>query len=224
MAQWKEPPDSLDFFPTQPFATRQFIEHALAPLGLYRRDHIVWEPSCGEGHMARVLCEYFDTVHASDIFDYGAGYPVFDFLSLEPGQLGAGLPLPFGPVDLIIGNPPFGPATNPRIVRFILTALQHARLGVAMFGRIQMLEGIKRFERVWRPWRRHVVFAQHVERVPLFKGRLEESEGSATAYGWIVIRKDKTFPETLPGFQVTAIPTMFIPPCRKALERPGDYD
>ena len=29
----------------------------------------VLEPAAGEGHMAEVLREYFDRVHASDVFD-----------------------------------------------------------------------------------------------------------------------------------------------------------
>ena len=94
-----------------------------------------------------------------------------------------------------------------------------------MFGRIQMLEGGKRFARIWRPWQRHAVFAQHVERVPLAKGRImDQDESTATAYGWMLIVKDREFEPVLDGFDVTAIPTLFIAPCRKALERPGDYD
>lgn len=223
MARRVEPHNSLDYFPTLPFATRAFVEHVLKPLGLYRREATVWEPAAGEGHMVRVLSEYFDTVHASDVFDYGVGYPTFDFLSLEPGQLG--LPAPFGDeVDWIISNPPFGPASNPRIVRFVLIALAHARVGVAMFGRIQMLEGAKRFNRIWRAWQSHALYAQHVERVPLAKGRiLPKEDGSATAYGWLLILKKQQFSPIFPGLDIVAVPTIFIPPCRKRLERDDDY-
>ena len=62
MAQRVEPPDSLDYFPTPPWATRALIEHVivpdLCPAGdVYTAS--VWEPACGEGHMARPLAEYF---------------------------------------------------------------------------------------------------------------------------------------------------------------------
>jgi hypothetical protein len=41
--------------------------------------HSVWEPACGEGHMAKVLKEYFGRLDASDIYPYGYG-EVLDFL------------------------------------------------------------------------------------------------------------------------------------------------
>jgi len=234
MAQRQEPPDSLDDFPTQPFAVRQLIEVVLQPMGLVERNQVVWEPAANRGHMVRVLREYFDTVHASDVLDYGVGFPVFDFLSLEAGQLGPGMP--FGDVDWVITNPPFGPASAPRLLRFALTALQFARVGIAMFGRIQMLEGGKRFDAVWRPYARQAFYVQHVERVPLHKGRLldpskeywDEDSGrmkrpsSATSYGWMVVSR-KDLPPALPDMGVDSVPVVFIPPSRAKFERPGDY-
>ena len=51
MAQRREPPDALDYFPTPPWATRALFRNVLPALGV---DAIgrVWEPACGEGHMA----------------------------------------------------------------------------------------------------------------------------------------------------------------------------
>ncbi len=222
MARRVEPHDSLDHFPTQPFAVRAFVERVMVPLDLYNQGDTVWEPACAEGHMVRVLREYYQTVHGSDVFDYGAGFKEFDFLNLEEGQFRADPP--FGEVDWIITNPPFGPAKNPRFIRFTEVALSLARRGVVMFGRIQMLEAGGRFNRIWRPWERHALFAQHVERVPLAKGRLLEKMGSASAYGWLVIVKDREFPPVLPGHDVVAIPTVFIPKCRAEMTRAGDYE
>jgi hypothetical protein len=57
MAARQEPADSLDFFPTPPFATRALIERALPALGIGRTDLLdmaAWESACGEGHMALV--------------------------------------------------------------------------------------------------------------------------------------------------------------------------
>ena len=51
MAQRSEPRDSLDDFPTPPWATRALCEkligarHDLAGMS-------VWEPACGQGYMA----------------------------------------------------------------------------------------------------------------------------------------------------------------------------
>jgi hypothetical protein len=57
MAQRREPPDALDYFPTPPWATRALFEHVLPALGI---DGVgtVWEPACGEGHMAAVIGEF----------------------------------------------------------------------------------------------------------------------------------------------------------------------
>jgi len=69
--------------------------------------HSVWEPACGEGHMAKVLKEYFGRLDASDIFPFGYG-EVMDFLA----------PQAVRDTAWIITNPPF------RLVeRFALKAL-----------------------------------------------------------------------------------------------------
>jgi hypothetical protein len=217
-----EPADSLDYFPTPPWATRALVEAVLRPLGLWRRDALVWEPAAGEGHMARPLAEYFDRVVASDIHDYGLGDPVFDFLALEPGRNAAPPDFLEGSPDWIITNPPFGPAADPRVVRFTLAALAHARAGVAMFARVQVLEGGDRYQRLWRPFHERLIWCQFAERVPIARGRVSE-ESAATATGWLVATAEPRFPPLDAGGLV-AVPTLIIPPGqRKRLERDGDY-
>jgi hypothetical protein len=168
-----EPGDSLDYFPTPPWATRALIEHVL-PLHLDRSELprlSAWEPACGEGHIAEVLREYFGEVHATDIFDYGYG-ELGDFLAEETGDLFA---------DWIITNPPFADKAE----QFVLRALARAHRGVAMFFRVQWLDTIGRYERIFRdyPPTRLAFFA---ERVPLHKGRWEPEGDTATAYMWLV--------------------------------------
>ncbi len=220
MARRVEPPDSLDLYPTPPWATRAIIEHVLKPYGLFNAEDRVWEPASGLLHMVRPLREFYSDVLASDIFDYGMGARLFDFLSLAD-DLGPKVP-PFGPVDWIFSNPPFGPAANPRITRFIEIAADHARRGVAMFGRIQALESEGRFKRIWERFKGQALWAQHVERVPLVKGRYDPEVDTASAYGWFVLDKQRGFECPSPP-DLVSIPTVFIPPCRKRLERPGDY-
>lgn len=101
MAQRHEPPDSLDFFPTPPWATRAFLRHVLpvAAPGLVVRS--ACDPAAGEGHMAEVLRETIPDVRASDVFDYGRGYPVADFLDARR---------PVARADLFATNPPFNAA------------------------------------------------------------------------------------------------------------------
>src|ERR1700678_3136589 len=115
MAQRREPPRALDFFPTPPWATRALFRHVLPAIGI---DTIssVWEPACGEGHMAAVVAEFVgSSVTASDIFDYGYGLAPVDFLN-DPR-----LVCP----KWIITNPPFSAACE-----FTLRALDLATEGV----------------------------------------------------------------------------------------------
>jgi hypothetical protein len=81
MARRVEPADSLDFFPTPPWATRALCEHVLPLLKIPRGQLFrnAKDPACGQGHMALALADYFYGVLSADIFDYGFGR-VADFL------------------------------------------------------------------------------------------------------------------------------------------------
>ena len=195
MQQRKEPADSLDYFPTPPWATRALCEQ----LGGRDRlcDLVAWEPACGDGHMARPLAEYFGSVTASDVHPYGHGQ-VLDFLFPVPAPVAA---------DWIITNPPFRLAAE-----FVHRAVGIARQGLAMLVRTAFLEGIERHASLFsvhRPW----AVMQFVERVPMVKGRLDKSSSTATSYCWIVWRTDVCCPTQM----------LWIPPCRKRLERDQDY-
>ena len=65
MAQRNEAQDSLDNFPTPPWATRALLEHVIKQKNINELNCL--EPACGAGHMALALKEYFNTVTASDI-------------------------------------------------------------------------------------------------------------------------------------------------------------
>ena len=130
MNQRKEPADSLDFFPTPPFATRALCEYGLKPYHGDLKRASVWEPACGDGAMAKPLGEYFGDVRATDIHAYGYGEQ-HDFLL---GLTGA------PPPRWIITNPPFNLAQ-----RFAEIALAIARCGVALLVRTNFLESQARY-------------------------------------------------------------------------------
>lgn len=167
MGSRAEPDDSLDYFPTPPWATRALMERVF---GVDVRHLTACEPACGEGHIAEVLQEYFGLVIATDIHDYGYG-TVADFLDEETHVH----------ADWIITNPPFGDKAE----AFVLRAIERARCGVAMFLRLQWLETVGRYERIFKPYPPAVI-AQFAERVPLCKGRWNPEGDTATAYLWIV--------------------------------------
>ncbi len=232
MQQRAEPTDSLDDFPTPPWATRALLEF-LKQIGHPLDVQHAWEPACNRGQMARVLGEEFDQVWATDVHDYGyegmSGLVDFLMPDLEP---------PVG-IDWIITNPPFrlGP-------QFILRALELAEVGVAVLVRTSFDEGAARYEELFRdmpetwalPFVERVVMWQGVLLDPdvpvwrppkedpeastdddVIKGKMEKPS-SATSYQWLIWLK--------PCVDVDGVATSFkrrISPCRKALTRPGDY-
>lgn len=174
MGSRQEPDDSLDYFPTPPWATRALIESVLHPHLGVEPLRSAWEPACGEGHIAEVLREYFGRVIATDIFDYGYGDngpTSIDFLSDREKA----------DAEWIITNPPFGDKTE----QFVLRSIERARVGVAMFVRMQWLETIGRYERVFKD-NPPTLIAFFAERVNLCKGEWKPDGGTATAYIWLV--------------------------------------
>lgn len=89
-----------DFYPTPPDATRALLNFLNLPKGT-----IVWEPACGEGHMADEIERYGFIVKSSDI---STGE---DFLNI-----------PFKECDWIITNPPFSLSE-----KFIEKCIEHKR-------------------------------------------------------------------------------------------------
>lgn len=213
MQRRSEPHDSLDDFPTPPWATRALCEWLIAQGHSLCRD-TVREPCANRGYMVRPLLEYFSTVEASDIFDYGAGYPVQDYL--------------FGPLQHKVSwtfmNPPFRLAEQ-----FIGRALATSSKGVAVIVRSAFLEGTTRHKQLFSLTPPSDVL-QFTERVVMHKGKLPNPNvaiptfskklndyvlrkpSSATAYSWIVWDR----PSNSTRFH-------WIPPCREQLEKPEDY-
>lgn len=192
--------DSLEDFPTPPWATRALCEFLISE-GHDLAAQSCAEPAANRGHMVRPLLEHFACVLASDVHDYGIGYPVRDYLFGPASQL--------DPVHWTITNPPFRLAEQ-----FIARALELSRVGVAMFVRSAFLEGIGRFERLYRECPPTDVL-QFTERVVLHKGRLAPEGSTATAYCWLIWQKNR---EDAPFSALS-----WIAPCRKRLERVGDY-
>jgi hypothetical protein len=198
MAQRNEAADSPDDFPTPPWATRALAEHVLGG-----RDALAemtcLEPACGRGYMVQPLAEYFRQVDGFDAYHYGFA-PIRDFLTY---------PYEARSHDWVVTNPPFRLAEE-----FVLRAMTVARVGVAILARTVFLESVGRYDRIFRQ-RPPSKFAQFTERVPMVKGRLDQAATTATGYAWFVWRLDSPR-SSLPELA-------WVPPCRRKLERPGDY-
>ena len=225
MAQRAEPHDSLDDFPTPPWAGRALVEHLrrIAPGKTALKT--VWEPACNRGSLMLGLVDSFGFSIGTDIFDY--------FPDEGPSEsidfLWPGSDEHIGEVDWIITNPPFRLAEQ-----FIARAREVAQIGCAMLLRTSFIESEGRYERLFsaHPPTRILFFA---ERVVMLKGRLvragetdwqatemarrsdpdakERKASTATSYAWFIwIRGAEPMPPAwVPGGS------------RLRLERPGDY-
>src|SRR6266403_2752652 len=107
----------------------------------------------------------------------------------------------------IITNPPFRLAES-----FVQRSLVVARRGVAILARTVFIESVGRYRNIFEinpPTK----FAHYTERVPMVRGRLDRKASTATGYDWLDLEKAPAGSTRL----------MWVPPCRKALERDSDY-
>lgn len=142
----------------------------------------IWEPACGEGHLAKVFQAYGKNVKATDLIDRNFGRGGVDFLKNTEKFNGD-----------IVTNPPYKFA-----VPFIEKAMQTVNEGrkVCMFLKVQFMEGIehrKLFElfpimRVWVSTRR------------LQCGKNGFFSDSMVAYAWYVWQKGYKGPTELKWF------------------------
>lgn len=208
-----EPHDSLDDFPTPPWATRAICEFLIS-IGFDLWLSEVREPCANRGYMVAPLREYFRRVIASDIFDYGAGFDVRDYLFGLDGDISK--------TGWTFLNPPFRLAQE-----FIERARRLSREGVVVIARTAFSEGQGRAATMFLPTPPSYEL-QFSERVVMLKGRLVRSgevdpfadkpgtkASTATSYSAFVwLTRDIAPADTR---------KRWIAPCRLRLERPGDY-
>jgi hypothetical protein len=213
MQQRAEADDSLDDFPTAPWAVRALMEHlssfARWGIPLVQPTDYMREPAANRGFMVKALREYCRRVEAADVHDYGCGFAVKDYLWGEDPA----------PVDWTFTNPPFRLAEE-----FIARMIRTSRVGCGVIVRSAFLEGQDRYESLFSKHPPTMVL-QHVERVVMHKATLRrpgqkyidadgnvKTASTATAYTWLV---------WVNGMERQ--PFDWIPPCRLELEREGDY-
>lgn len=158
-----------DYYGTNPAAVESLLSRE-------EFDKKIWEPCAGKHNISNVLKSHAYKVWESDIFGYGLNHSIVDFLEYEGEWDG----------DLIT-NPPYNLAGD-----FVEKALKIVKPGkkLAMFLRLQFLEGQKRYNNIFvdNPPKTVYVFTkrQVCSKVDDF------TEGSAVAYVWIVWEKGFT--------------------------------
>ena len=183
--------EALDYYATPP----QEVTNILKTMGLEitAQDYVL-DPACGGGHMMKGIVDYFPRVQliGTDIKDrttqlikdlkentnstyyYGKEY---DFLSDE---------YPIKECDYIIMNPPFS-----IIIPFVQHSLNIAKKGVLMFGRLQFLESVARYEKIFIDNPPTDVWV-YVDRVACYKnGDFSTKPSSVQAYAWFYWDKEK---------------------------------
>ena len=112
---------AFEFYPTPPEATR-------ALLSVEAFDGDVWEPACGQGHIAKVMEAYGHRVVATDLVDHGYGLAGQDFLQNN-------VPL----AKHIITNPPYGRGLADAFCKHALNLTRQTGGSVAMLVAVQSL-------------------------------------------------------------------------------------
>lgn len=147
----------------------------------------MWEPACGEGHLARVLEAAGIQVVATDKYAWGYGRPSVDFLATRRCL-----------ADVIVTNPPFS-----QWAEFARHAIALKPRKVVLLGRTLLQEGAtigeffdRHLVRVWQSRRR-------VNLAPADKAAAMADKGHNTklAFAWYVLLPDKP-PELGDGYLV----------------------
>ena len=163
----KEEREENDFYATDPKAIDELLKRET-----FNKN--IWECAVGQGHLAERLKEYGYIVKCSDIVDRGyQNTELLDFL-FEFDEFNGD----------IITNPPYKLCSE-----FILKALDLIPTGnkVAMFLKLQTLEGGARYEQIYKynPPKTIYVFVKRIQcaKNGTFTGQ------SAVCYAWFVWEK-----------------------------------
>lgn len=169
--------DALDYYSTP----TEEVENILNTLQLDFNNTTILEPSAGGGHMLKGIHNYITNnqmnsfIYATDIQDRrGENIETgkqFDFLSDDYPYV--------HDIDYIIMNPPYS-----IIEPFTMKALGIANKGVLMLGRLQFLEGEKRYLNILHDNPPTDIYV-YVDRITCYKnGNTNEKTASAQAYAW----------------------------------------
>ena len=158
-----------DYYATEPKATEWLckLEHFAGP---------ILEPSCGEGHIAKVLMAHGYEVECRDLVNRGFGTPGKDFLAIDNTTWQGD----------IVTNPPYKFALE--FVRKALAIIPNGHK-VAMFLKIQFLEGKAR-RKLFDSTPPKTVWVSSSRLKCAMNGEFDAVGSSASCYAWFVWEKD----------------------------------
>jgi len=159
-----------DYYATPLSATKAILDREIL-------DGSIYEPACGEGHISKLLYQYYpdSKIYSTDLIDRGYGDKQLDFLTYDFKNF---------KFDNIVTNPPFKLAQE-----FIERSLELSNKKVIMFAKIQLLESKQRksmFEKT--PLKYIYVFSERQN--PLRNGSPVDENGkpwsSTMCFAWFV--------------------------------------
>jgi len=165
----KKDREQNDYYATHPKAVEQLLR-----LEIFKKN--IWECACGEGHISKVLTSNGYSVKSTDLIHRGFG-DTLDFLKTNT------------PVDFdIITNPPFSKAND-----FLIKAMDILVNGgkLALFLRIQFLEGVKR-RSIFRKYPPKVIYVASRNIRCAKNGDFKNATGNASTYCWFIWEKGYT--------------------------------
>ena len=168
----KEKREPHDFYATDPISIQKLLDNHHLLLH-------VWEPGCGQGHIAKVLEKNGHIVKSTDLIDRGYGSGGIDFLKSTEKAKGD-----------ILTNPPF--KLFEEFVRKGMELLE-PRHQLILLGRIQILESAKRLA-LFKEFPIKTVFV-HSTRIQIAKnGEFKKyaKGGKSLCYCWFVWEKGYT--------------------------------
>lgn len=164
-----------DYYPTPEFVTKALLKHIQIPDNVY-----LWEPSCGDGAISKLLPT--GRTLSTDLVQRSYGTGNIDFLKVEKAPFGDN---PFW----IITNPPFGIADE-----YVRKAFSLGAEKIILLLRYNYCEGARRSD---------IIDGGRLERVLLFKERItmfpgyfteEEKKKRGTCmypHAWFIFNKNK---------------------------------
>ena len=163
----EEEREENDFYATDPTAIDDLLKYEIF-------DKNIWECAVGKGHLAERLKKYGYTVKCTDLIDRGyPGTKIVDFLNEKYDFEGGD----------IITNPPYKYCSE-----FILNALDSISKGhkVAMFLKLQTLEGQKRYEEIYSKYPPKTIYIYSKRKNCAKNGEFEKHPSSAVCYAWFI--------------------------------------
>lgn len=163
-----------DYYATDPKALKIFLD-SIKNDGIILHKNI-WECSCGEGHLSRVLEEQGYITINTDIVDrgYNNNFKQLDFLKINTIFDGD-----------ILTNPPYKYAKE-----FVEHSLELIKDGYycVMFLKIQFLEGQSRLK-LFKKNPPKYVYVNSARQICAMNGRFDKYKSTAICYCWFVWQK-----------------------------------